>query len=718
MKRTVTLKKVLLAVLTVIYSSTGFAQPEGDYLAVVGTANDIKKVVLFDYEDGTLAFDDFFDLTAYDAGTMKHVIRVGDEFWVSDQTKDRVHRLDIDGNLLGQIGATGGLDNLRGMRIIGDHVWLANAGSQNGAPGNSIIQLSMTGEILGNYPITGSPWSFLPYGADNVLISFSNATGFPSQIAEFTQTGTFLGAWNVPGEINFIQQITPMQDGNYLATSFSNGAYSSGVHEYDPNGTYLATIGGTSGAGVRGAWELGNGNVMWTNAAGIHIANTTTGTSSLIYPGQFHYVEKITFGAGSGQLPFAEDFESGAFPDGWEVYDVDGVGEQWVVSDDQNHTPGGSYSAFHDYGLFGMEDGWLVTPAIELPEFWEIELSFWSYNDWPTYYDKNSVLISTGDGNPANGDFVEIWAAASVVEDWEQTFIDLSDYAGNMVYLAFRYQGDDAHGWHLDDILIDGGLPELDPPTNLEAIVAVNDVILTWDAPITEELLGYKVYRDEVLITPAPVTQTTYTDINVPAGTHLYGVSAVYDSGESGQAGPVQVFVEGILGKIHGFVRDAVTNLAIDEAMITASNADNGVMTFDTPFGAYYSLLLAPGIYDLTCTSEGYQPFTLQNAVVMEDMNKAYTFYLQPAVGDILTGITPANQAGFSVYPNPANGQVMISAKGLKEVQIVNQAGMVVYQKQLSDNSIRIDLTNIPSGMYFIKALTSDGMDVQKLIVN
>jgi hypothetical protein len=718
MKRTVTFRSVLLAALMLLFGSQIFAQPEGDYMAIVGGSGDVKQVMLFDFEDGTLAYETFLDMSVYDVGTLKHVIRVGDEFWVSDQTKDRIHRLDIDGNLLGQVGDAGGLDNVRGMRIIGDQVWLANAGTQNGAPGNTAVQISMTGEILGSFPVTGSPWSFWPYGADNVLISFSNATGFSSQIAEFTQTGTYLGAWNNPGEINFIQQITPMQNGNYLATSFSTGSYSSGVHEYDPNGTYLGTIGGTSGAGVRGAWELGNGNVIWTNGNGIHIANTAAGTSSQIYTGSYHYVEKITFAPGTGQLPFAEDFESGAFPDGWEVYDADGVGEQWVVADEQNHTPGGAYSAFHDFGLMGMEDGWLVTPAIEFPEFWEIELSFWSYNDWPVDYDKNSILISTGDGNPANGDFVEIWTAASVVEDWEQTFVDLSDYAGNMVYLAFRYEGDDAHGWHLDDILIDGGLPELDPPTNLEAIVAVNDVILTWDAPVTEELLGYNVYRDEVLITPSPITETTYTDLVVPAGTHLYGVSAVYDSGESGKAGPVQVYVEGTVGKIHGFVRDAVTNLVIDEAMITASDADNGVMTFMTPFGSYYSLLLPPGTYDLTCTAEGYQPFTLENAVVLENMNKAYTFYLQPAVGDLLTGINPANQSGFSVYPNPASGQVMISAKGLKEVQIVNQAGMVVYQKQLSDNTIRIDLDNIPSGMYFIKVLTNNGMDVQKLIVN
>ncbi|NCU32854.1 MAG: hypothetical protein EOM23_07990, partial [Candidatus Moranbacteria bacterium] len=128
MKNSKIYRTVLSSLLFFLIGSGVFSQPQGDYLAVIGTADAVKKVVLFNFEDGTLAYDDFFDLTAYDVGTIKHVIRVGDEFWVSDQTKDVVHRLDIDGNLLGKIGESGGLDNLRGLQIIGDHVWLCNSG--------------------------------------------------------------------------------------------------------------------------------------------------------------------------------------------------------------------------------------------------------------------------------------------------------------------------------------------------------------------------------------------------------------------------------------------------------------------------------------------------------------------------------------------------------------------------------------------------------------
>ena len=115
-----------------------------------------KRVVLLDIYDGSLVIDNFINLEATGAGTPKDVLQVGDEIWVCDQVGDRIDRFDISGNHLGVIGAGGGLDNVRGMGIVGDEVWLSNAGTANGAPGNATIRISFDGEILDHFLVDGS----------------------------------------------------------------------------------------------------------------------------------------------------------------------------------------------------------------------------------------------------------------------------------------------------------------------------------------------------------------------------------------------------------------------------------------------------------------------------------------------------------------------------------------------------------------------------------
>lgn len=152
--------------------------------------------------------------------------------------------------------------------------------------------------------------------------------------------------------------------------------------------------------------------------------------------------------------PIEEDFESGTFPpDGWAVYDVDGLGMIWESNAIQNHTPGGSLSAYHGFAS-GAHDGWMVTAAINMPANPPIVLAFWNYTVDPSYYGKNSVAVSTGSGDPADGDFVEIWTTETATAQWQQVVLNLEEYAGQTVYIAFRYEGDYAHGWAVDDVYI------------------------------------------------------------------------------------------------------------------------------------------------------------------------------------------------------------------------------------------------------------------------
>jgi hypothetical protein len=157
----------------------------------------------------------------------------------------------------------------------------------------------------------------------------------------------------------------------------------------------------------------------------------------------------------SGSLPFSEDFEGDIFPpSNWLVYDQDGMAPSWGSNTTYNHTNGGSKSVMHLYDASDQE-GWLVTPLLDLPEGSGIRLSFWSFNNWPEWYGNNSVMVSTTSPDPELGNYASIWSPITVSDSWVFNMVDLSPWQGQSVYVAFRYQGYDAHDWYLDDVTIE-----------------------------------------------------------------------------------------------------------------------------------------------------------------------------------------------------------------------------------------------------------------------
>ena len=92
----------------------------------------------------------------YDFQTPRAAIQVNNEIWVTDQgpNVNAIFRFDHDGGFLGRIGgntAGGGLSNVRGIRFIDGVVYAVNAGTDNGAPGPSIVRIATDGTILGSF---------------------------------------------------------------------------------------------------------------------------------------------------------------------------------------------------------------------------------------------------------------------------------------------------------------------------------------------------------------------------------------------------------------------------------------------------------------------------------------------------------------------------------------------------------------------------------------
>ncbi len=206
------------------------------------------------------------------------------------------------------------------------------------------------------------------------------------------------------------------------------------------------------------------------------LADLTAGTTYYVYvkancgggwTDEYTFTTTSDCGLVTG-LPFTESFEGANFPPAcWTVIDVDSVGTIWQQT--TQHPKTGTKAMRHRYAASsaGMQEGWIITPQIELPANSNYQLKFWEFTYWPNSYEKHSILVSTT-GNEIT-DFAEIWTPAETpVAELIETVVNLNAYAGQNVYIAFKYEGQDADSWYIDDVTVEV-TPDCPKPTDVAA---------------------------------------------------------------------------------------------------------------------------------------------------------------------------------------------------------------------------------------------------------
>lgn len=74
----------------------------------------------------------------------------------------------------------------------------------------------------------------------------------------------------------------------------------------------------------------------------------------------------------------------------------------------------------------------------------------------------------------------------------------------------------------------------------------------------------------------------------------------------------------------------------------------------------------------------------------------------------------------FVIYPNPASNKVNIQLNKFNAatIEITNQLGQVVKSLQLESNNMTMDISDLNSGIYFVKTTAENKISVKKLIKN
>lgn len=158
-------------------------------------------------------------------------------------------------------------------------------------------------------------------------------------------------------------------------------------------------------------------------------------------------------GGGGETVLFSGPVESDG--EGWsgDENGADGIGWTTVAgsnADCGNQPHGGANAFWHDDEQnVGMQDDWLYTTVIEIPaNATNIRLTFWQRNCYvPAYYVEHGLYFVVLGNEPGL-----IGEMNTSQQTWQELSVNADALAGESVYFAWRYRGDYATEWFLDDV--------------------------------------------------------------------------------------------------------------------------------------------------------------------------------------------------------------------------------------------------------------------------
>jgi len=435
------------------------------------------------------------------------------------------------------------------------------------------------------------------------------------------------------------------------------------------------------------------------------------------------------------EFPWVEDFSGEEFPpQGWKRHALGDAG-QWTLDNGWAH---------HTFTMQGQEaNSWLITPQIQLPDDHIMLMTFLERNQLMNFYDYSGVMVSTGSGNPLHNEFQQVYESNAAITGETETMINLADFAGNIVYLAFVYQGEFAHRWWVDNITIDFA-PEAIEVADIAALKAQGvspDLVyrITGEVIVTHLQIAYRgqFYIQDasgaILIDDAPgVIETEYELYDGITGftgklgmfQDMFQILPEEDPGEASSKDNVVEPLEITLADItsdHQGLLVLIRNVSFD--------LDRSLSTF-THNQSYFVFhnndtveLRTPNFPDLLDYFGTVVPDTPKDIVAVLHQRFNVVRILPRMLADFMEPASVPNISfgNLSVYPNPATSHIVIDSPEFKVdlIRMYNINGQLVREINGSlSGQTKFDVQDLNQGLYLLQVFTGSQVYSGKLLIS
>ncbi|MBF8964016.1 choice-of-anchor J domain-containing protein [Pontibacter sp. FD36] len=303
-----------------------------------------------------------------------------------------------------------------------------------------------------NYSVTsGTTTSFSQgLGVDNISIAFGQAAPQPVQVSTSSLAFGTVGINQVADILTYTltgheltNEVVVAVDGVFSVSKTEDGEYSQRL-VYSPS-------------------QLEEPRTVYIKVATSAVGNFTSTIT--------HSSNGVDYGtvALSAEVfsPYVQNFNNCAttLPGGWTAVNVTGDQVWGCTTFGRETTENPRNNGVQINGFSGSareNEDWLISPSLDLSDFNIVALTFWTRTAFKgpglklmvsTDYDGTSAP-STATWTELNGNFPELAS-----DYWKQSFVDLSAYKGENVYVAFVYtaeaKADGAARWTVDDVAVE-----------------------------------------------------------------------------------------------------------------------------------------------------------------------------------------------------------------------------------------------------------------------
>ena len=257
------------------------------------------------------------------------------------------------------------------------------------------------------------------------------------------------------------------------------------------------------------------------------------------------------------------------------------------------------------------------------------------------------------------------------------------------------------------------------PVQNLTVALDGSTLTATWTAPEGGNALSYNVYVNGELA--ENTTDTDFTTI-VSGDFYVVSVEAVYtddmtsvkivkiatDEASTLTLSTTELELEeGVYEYSFGITNQTPNPVTITEI---AENTETNYLIIELEGSTPLPLELLPGnsitvnVTPIVAPADMRSMVTTFINVVSNLGTQTVNVELDPAWYD---GVDE-NSCSYEIYPNPTNGNIMVSGNNINKVEVYNLCGQKVLTVNGSQN-VNVDMSTLTSGVYMVKVVDNNG---------